>query len=1046
MSVGSELMLVCSACGRENPGDSRFCSGCGVGLSAPTVERRKLVTSVFCDLSGSTALGEAADSEIVFALMRSYFDHARAALERHGGAVEKFIGDAVVGMFGVPEAHEDDALRACRAALEIQERIAKLNVELEARYGSGIAVRVGVNSGEVVTGESARREMFASGDAVVLGDSVNVAARLEQAAAPGEVLIGEATYRLVRDAVMVEPVEPLLVKGKTDPVGAFRLVGLSARGPLPRRMETQLVGRESELADLVGEFEAAAADRRCRLVTVVGEPGVGKSRLAAELIDRLGLLARVVRGGCLSYGEGITYWAVAQVVRELAGIGSEQSLEGARAQLESFLAQAPDGVAVAKQMLLLLGIGKGSTTPEELAWATRRLLATAAVADERPLLVVFDDIQWAEPALLDLLESLPALSGDAPLLVVCLARPELAEVRPAWAVSLRLEPLNAAAIDALLEELGAPATMRVRIAHIAAGNPLFAEELVAWVGEGGGLGEMPTSLNALLGARLDRLDAEARATLERGAVEGELFHEAAIVELSEEALRPSVPGELGTLARKDLIRLAAASLVMGGVAYRFKHILVREAAYLAMTKKLRGSLHERFADWLERFAGDRVGEYSEIIGYHLERAFRYRSELGPLDAETRALGERSSAHLVDAAGRAGARSDFEAVANLLERSLAVGITDPRQRVRVQLELGKALHQTRRVEKAETVLTETSELAARLGEDGVAARALVQRLWNRTGDPSFDPVEAQAISERAITTLTEAGDDSGLVLARRMLANMLGSHGQTPAVGAEYERALANAARCDDREMRRLALGSFASGYLCAGPTPAAEAIVRCEELLESVRGDRILEATVMRPLALFYAMSERQNEALELLSQANLVLDELNLRTAQVYRHVVAYARELTGDRNGAENELRTMWTYFRNLRVNDVDTRAVRTATVLARLYCDSGRWDEADEMLHYGRSLDKSTEHNPRRLAVAARLSARQGQDDAVQLAEQALALSEPQTDNLTLRAEIWVAHAAVHRSLGLTDDADLSVARALELYERKGNTAARMMLTAA
>jgi class 3 adenylate cyclase/tetratricopeptide (TPR) repeat protein len=1038
MSVGSGFVRVCAACGIENPEGHRFCSSCGAALTAPAVERRKLVTSVFCDLSGSTALGEAADSEIVFELMRSYFDTARAALERHGGAVEKFIGDAVVGMFGVPEAHEDDALRACRAALEIQDRMAALEL--------GVAVRIGVNTGEVVAGDAARREMFASGDAVVLGDSVNVAARLEQAAAPGEVLIGEATYRLVRDAASVEPVAPLRLKGKSELVSAFRLLGLMADAPLVMRLGTQFVGRERELAELVGEFEAATGDGCCRLVTVVGEPGVGKSRLAAELVDRLGLLTRVVRGGCLSYGEGITYWAVAQVVRELAGIESEQSLEGAREQLESFLAQAPDGAAVSKQMLLLLGIGEGSTTPEELAWATRRLLAAAAIADERPLLVVFDDIQWAEPALLDLLESLPAISGDAPLLVVCLARPELSEVRPTWPVTLPLDPLNAAAIDALLEDLAAPATMRVGIAHTAAGNPLFAEELVAWVGEGGGLGEMPTSLNALLGARLDRLDAEARATLERGAVEGELFHEAAIVELSEEASRRSVPGELGALARKDLIRLAAASLVMGGVAYRFKHILVREAAYLAMTKKLRASLHERFADWLERFAGDRVGEYSEIIGYHLEQAFRYRSELGPLDAETRRLGERSSAHLVDAAGRASARSDFEAVANLGERALAVGITDPRQRVGVQLELGKALHQTRRVEKAEAVLTETSELAARLGEDGVAARALVQRLWNRTGGPDFDPVEAQAISERAITTLTEAGDDSGLVLARRMLANVLGSHGQTPAVGAEYERALANAERCDDREMRRLALGSFASGYLCGGPTPAAEAIVRCEELLESVRGDGVLEATVMRPLALFYAMSERRDEALELLSQANLVLDELNLRTAQVYRHVVAYARELTGDRDGAEHELRKMWTYFGNLRVNDVDTRAVRAAIMLARLYCDSDRWDEADEMLHYGRSLDTSREHNPGRLAVAARLSARQGQDDAVQLAEKALALSEPLTDNLTNRAEIWLAHAWVHRSLGLNDDADLSVARALELYEQKGNIAARMMLTAA
>ena len=281
-------MQTCDACANENPDGHRFCGACGSALTPPALERRRLVTSVFCDLSGSTGMAERTESETVFDLMRSYFDVVRAALERHGGAVEKFIGDAVVGMFGVPETHEDDALRACRAALEIQDRIASLNVELESRLETRIAVRIGVNTGEVVAGDAARREMFATGDAVVLGDAVNVAARLEQAAAPGEILLGDATYRLVKSAVVAEPVAPIQAKGKSEPLTAYRLIEASAHGPVPRRSAGALVGRQDELARLESELDHVRSENRSRLVTIVGEAGVGKSRLSAELLERVG--------------------------------------------------------------------------------------------------------------------------------------------------------------------------------------------------------------------------------------------------------------------------------------------------------------------------------------------------------------------------------------------------------------------------------------------------------------------------------------------------------------------------------------------------------------------------------------------------------------------------------------------------------------------------------------------------------------------------------------------------------------------------------------
>ena len=382
-------------------------------------------------------------------------------------------------------------------------------------------MRIGVNSGEVV----GSRETF------VTGDTVNVAARLEEAAGAGEVLLGETTFRLVRDAVRAEQVAPLEATGKSEPLRAYRLLEVAGVGPTPRRKGTPLIGRESELAGLALELDAAAGERRCRLVTVVGEPGVGKSRLSSELEHRVGSRARVVRGACLSYGEGITFWAIGQIVRELAGIHDDHSVAEARSRLDDMLAPFDDGPVVAARVAQLLGLGEGAATADQTARAIAQFLAAAAA--EGPLVVLVDDIHWAEPALLDLLAALPAMIGGAPLLCCCLARPELLESRPEWPVTVRLEPLADAEVDALLDALigGAPAALRSRLARVAAGNPLFAEELVAMLLDEGVLREqdgswvlarelesieLPASLNALLGARLDRLEAGARDALERG--------------------------------------------------------------------------------------------------------------------------------------------------------------------------------------------------------------------------------------------------------------------------------------------------------------------------------------------------------------------------------------------------------------------------------------------------------------------------------------------------------------------------------------------------
>jgi class 3 adenylate cyclase len=996
-------------------------------VAAPAVERRKLVTSVFCDLSGSTAMGEAVDDESVFALMRSYFDTARAALEAHGGTVEKFIGDAVVGMFGVPEAHEDDALRACRAALEIQRQTAKL----------GVSVRIGVNTGEAVAGDAAQREMFSSGDAVVLGDSINVAARLEQAAAPGEVLIGEETYRLVSGAVTAEAAPPIEAKGKSNPLTAYRLLDATARGPLPRREASHLVGREVELAALERELELATEERRCQVVTVVGEPGVGKSRLAAELLSRID--ARAVRGGCLSYGEGITYWALGQIVGALSGIRDEHPPEQARAQLERFLAGAADAGPVADQLAQLVGVGEHATSPEELGWAFRRFLAAASA--ERPLVVLVDDIHWAEAALLDLLADLPTAGG--PILVLCTARPELLEARPDWPVAVRLEPLGATEVESLLEALEAPAATRVRIARASAGNPLFAEELVAWAGEGGDLDAIPTSLNALLASRLDRLGAPARDALERGSVEGEVFHEGTVVELSDVEVRPAVPGELGELARKDLIRMAAAGLVTAGAAYRFKHILVREAAYRGTSKRLRATLHERFAGWLEGIAGERIGEYEAILGYHLEQAHRYRSELGLLDDETRILGERAAGFLVAAGRRALDRSDKHAAVNLFERALVVGVADPHERVLAQLELVDGLAGVGRYSEEQPIVTEALATATRIRDRALAARVRIAQANLTMWAADADLAAHERVLAEALATLDELDDEIGVLKALYLFGPLYAIQGRPVECLSTTERALAMAEACGARSIaRELSFSLALNGF----DRPVEERIRRCEKVREANRDDPLYEALIARCMSMHVAMAGHAEEAIALVEHSERVLAEFDRSLPEPYVRGLenaARALALAGDRAGAKRLHRVNWLKHSEGR-DKPDGRAVRAALQLAVLCSEDGEWDEVERCLAAGEG--DSGSQSAVRLEVLARVAAHEGRhSDAAALATRAVEAAE-RRDNINLQARMWANLAGVRRDAGEEADADAAAATALELYDRIGNVVGAATLRAA
>ena len=571
-------MPICASCGQDNPDGFRFCGNCGAELAeiSPSREVRKTVTVLFCDVSGSTAMGERLDPESTRRVMSRYFDAMREAIERHGGTVEKFIGDAVMAVFGVPVVHEDDALRAVRAAADMRAALAELNQELDRDWGVRIESRIGVNTGEVVAGE---------GQTLAVGDSVNVAARLEQGAAPGETLLGASTHRLVRDAVEAEPADPLDAKGKSEPVAAFRLIELVEGAEfIPRRLDSPMVGRENELAQLQRAYDHAVSERVAYQFTLLGAAGIGKSRLVRELEDRVD--ATLLAGRCLPYGEGITYWPLA----EIQPLADEIDFGANR---------------------------------DEIALQTRRILER--MARDRPLVIVFDDLQWAEPTFLDLVDHVTDLARDAPLLLLCVARPELLDHRRGWgggklnATTMLLEALTADESTRLVDNLRltrVDTETKERIAAAAEGNPLFVEEMLAMVTDGSD-GELavPPTIQALLASRLDRLTPDERTAVECAAVQGQEFRQAALASLVPEPLAGRLAEIQQSLVRKDLVRPAAED------TYRFKHLLLRDAAYEALPKEQRADLHERFANW--------IAENAPGLEDLLEHAYGYRAELGP---------------------------------------------------------------------------------------------------------------------------------------------------------------------------------------------------------------------------------------------------------------------------------------------------------------------------------------------------------------------------------------------------------------------------------
>ncbi|HEY7874399.1 MAG TPA: adenylate/guanylate cyclase domain-containing protein [Actinomycetota bacterium] len=1047
-------MQTCPNCGEANQDTARFCQACGTPLAPATeevklpAESRKMVTLVFCDLTGSTALGEKMDPESLRRVVTRYFNDMKAVLTRHGGTVEKFIGDAVMAAFGIPTLHEDDALRGVRAAVEMQQAMEEMNLDLELEYGVGIKARIGVNTGEVIAGDASQGHGFVSGDAV------NVAARLEQTAPPGEVLIGEATYRLVRDAVKVEPVEPLELKGKSERVPAYRILEVIPHAlGTSRRLDSAIVGRDQELAQLLEVFDSAVAEGACRLVTIFGMAGSGKSRLTAEFLTSLGGRVTVLTGRCLPYGEGITYWPVSEAVKSFCDIKELDSADKAKGKVSAVLPEAEESALIVDRIAAAIGLSDATPDTQETFWAVRRFFEE--LGREKPVVFLCDDIHWAEPTMLDLIEYLAGFSRGVPMLLLSPSRQDLLDTRPSWgadSTTISLEPLDESHIGRLIENLlvdaHLPDTVRRQITAAAEGNPLYVEEILRmliddgileehegrWkaVGEIGDL-TIPPSIQALIAARLDRLGVNEQAVTQRAAVIGKTFYWGAVSELSPEALRMRVGHYLQSLIRKELV-LPDESNFAGEDAFRFGHIMIRDAAYQAMPKELRAELHERFAEWLTAKTGDRVKEFEEILGYHYEHAYRLRQELGPLDEKGEELGRRALELLTASGNKAFARTDMPAAVNLLGRAAKLlPIRDPR-RLQLSLTLSDALMEIGELQEAGEVIEQILKVSKVLKDQAMEARASLQRCLLRSyTDVENWKDEARSETERLIPLFEELGDDFGLARSQFLLAQVHWDDYKMAAAEQALEQALAHARDGGNSHDEAKILSSL-SATLFWGPAPADKAIALCEEIIEKSGGNRFVQATCILRTAGLQAMRAEFDEARSLVARARGIFNDLGQAFPLARStHEAGFIELLADDPARAETEFREGIAALESMGEKAF---LATSAVLLSQALYAQGRFDEAMEANEMGEDASgddpaMKAEWGPWRARILAQ---RSEMDAAVALAREALEIAaEP--DDVFVRGGALQGLGEVLLLAGKKDEATGPLREALQMYEAKG-----------
>jgi class 3 adenylate cyclase/tetratricopeptide (TPR) repeat protein len=1040
-------VLVCPSCGEENPDRFRLCGFCGTSLQpeAPPQENRRNVTVVFSDLKGSTSLGERLDSEALREVLAIYFEAMSAVLVRHGGTIEKYIGDAIMAVFGLPRLHEDDALRAVRAAGEMRETLEVVNERLERDYGVRLENRTGVYTGEVVAGD------ITTGQRLVTGDTVNVAARLEQNAPACEVLIGQPTYDLVRDAVEVEVVEPLELKGKSERIPAYKLVSAGAGEGRVRRHDLPLVGRAEPLVALSAVLDDVRESQRPQLVTLLAPAGTGKSRLVRGFLDGRGHGCVTLVGRCLPYGEGITYWPIGDAIRGLARVAEDEPSEDVAKRVATLFSAIPEA---GRRVASAIGLTDEAFPADEITWGVRKLIES--LADPGPVIMVLDDIHWAEPTLLDMAKDLLS-SVEAPMMLICAARRDLLDDHPDWptegvrARSIELSPLNEDEANLVIGSLLGTGTVDPEISRwltaAADGNPLFLEQMLSMLIDDGAIREedglwvpvkpleeleVPGTISALLAARLDRLGPTDRTVIERGSIMGQTFYRGGVEALSPEPVRPLVQASLDSLESKELVRATGDEFV-GLPTYRFQHVLIRDVAYERMLKRTRAELHVAFVDWIEQVAPDRLREFEEIRGYHLEQAYLIRADIGaPTDLAV--LGERAAAYLGSAGRRAMARSDVPAAANLLRRATALLREDHPERPKLTLLAAEALIERAAFTEAEELTTAAIEGAIALGD---RALELTARVLSRELSFTTAPEEIEATIIQEVPTMIEEletlGHHEGLARAWRLLMIVHEMSLQMGAAEAAAQRSLEHARLAEHGMLEARAIPSL--GYAALnGPTPVPQAIERCRGLLEDVRGNAKAEALLLAAIAHLEAMRGNFDEARRLYRESRAMLEELGWSFLAAQTSFDSGPVELlAGDPAAAEAELRRDYeTLERMGEKNYIST----TAALLARAVYEQGRLDEARVYTDVSRELAADDDVTSQVLwrGVHAMLLARAGEfAEAEAVVRGAVELSET-ADAPEARGNALLDEAEVLTMSGDRDGAAAVLARALEQFERK------------
>jgi class 3 adenylate cyclase/tetratricopeptide (TPR) repeat protein len=961
---------------------------------------RKLATVLFVDLVASTELVSGADPEVVRRRVTTFFDAVARCIEVHGGTVEKFAGDAVMAAFGIPVSHEDDAERAVRAALSMLENLREINLE----------VRIGLESGEVVVDET--DSTFATGEAV------NVAARLQQAARPGEILMGAAAHRLTDGVIESEPAGPLELRGFRQPIEAYRPICVGDGGRPLGSLTAPFVGREAELELLDNTLERTVRDHRPHVFTIYGEPGVGKSRLVREFLAGAEGIT-VLSGRALPYGEGVTYWPLAEMVKSAAGITDDDPLEIAREKL----IECCGDESIAELLGLASGVleaVEGERGQPEIAWAAREFVDE--LADVQPLVLVFEDIHWAEEPLLELIDHLAQWVRERALMIVCLARPELLDVRPGWgggrirSTAIELEALPRAEserlADALLEDAELPVHVRARLLDKTEGNPLYVEETVRMVlesGDGDGSFErIPDTLQALIAARIDRLPQSEKLLLQRASVIGRVFWAGALAHLSPE-FGEELEDALDDLLMRDLLTRESRSTITGEEPYRFKHVLIREVAYAALSKSSRADLHMKFAEWLRERADK---ELLEIRAYHLDQATLLLAELDgrpPKDlAET-------AAHVLELAGkRALSREAPASARKLLLRAVELEPTIERRynaaRAAWKLgDLGALAKEMRAV----------ADDAAADGNPRIQGRALTA-LSEATLSREGDVQAATELAEEALAVL-DADDHDGRFGALDTRSWVAWFEGRI-AVAEEFESLALDAARAAGRkDLESKAVRELAGIHLARlDLEQSAPLIERALELAEE-SGSIVARAQAAQVKGDFHGMREEYDDAEEWLTKAlELFTEAGSQREIALTTKSLGRLASQRGEPGRAEKLLRESIRLLAPMQERGILCESQR---LLAQLLLEDGRIDEAEKYALAARETVSAEDLHSRATTRVALAQVRAAQDrdaEAEQLFREAVEIASA-AEHCRVGVDVFPAYAEFLRARGRDDEAD-------------------------